>query len=94
MCIADVTDIPYVALDDEVVIIGHQREAEISVEEVAALCGTVNYEIFTGITARVPRVYRRGGRIAAVQTLLERPAAESSPDEALSPAGRGHGEPA
>jgi len=94
MCIADVTDIPYAALDDEVVIIGRQREAEISVEEVAALCGTVNYEILTGITARVPRVYRRGERIVAVQTLLERPAAESSPDEALSPAGRGHGEPA
>jgi alanine racemase len=94
MCIADVTDIPYVALDDEVVIIGRQREAEITVEEVAALCGTINYEILTGITARVPRVYRRGGRIVAVQTLLEKPAAEASPDEAFSPAGLGHGEPA
>ena len=86
MCITDVTDIPYVALEDEVVIIGRQRDDEIPAEEVAALCGTINYEILTGISARVPRVYRRGGRIVAVQTLLDKAAPETSPSEALSPA--------
>jgi alanine racemase len=77
MCVADVTDIPYVALDDEIVIIGRQRDDEITAEEVARLSDTINYETLTGITARVPRVYRRGGRIVAVQTLVEAPAEES-----------------
>jgi alanine racemase len=90
MCITDVTDIPYVALDDEVVIIGRQRDDEIPAEEVAALCGTINYEILTGISARVPRVYRRGGRIVTVQTLLEKAAPETSAPEALSPTGPNH----
>ncbi|MCJ7491351.1 MAG: alanine racemase [Dehalococcoidia bacterium] len=78
MCVADATDIPYVALDDEVVIIGRQRDDEISAEEVARLSDTISYETLTGITARVPRVYRRGGRITAVQTLVEAPAEESA----------------
>ena len=78
MCVVDVTDIPYVALDDEVVIIGRQRDDEITAEEVARLSDTISYETLTGITARVPRVYRRGGRIVAVQTLVEAPAEESS----------------
>ena len=77
MCVADVTDIPYVALDDEIVIIGRQRDEEITAEEVARLSDTINYETLTGITARVPRLYRRGGRIVAVQTLVEAPAEES-----------------
>jgi alanine racemase len=93
MCIVDVTDIPYVTLDDEVVIIGRQRDDEIPVEEVAVLCGTINYEILTGIAARVPRVYRRGGRIVAVQTLLEKAGEETGPAEASSPAGLKHEDP-
>ncbi len=93
MCITDVTDIPYVALDDEVVIIGRQRDDEIPAEEVAALCGTINYEILTGISARVPRVYRRGGRIVAVQTLLDKAAPETSLPEALSPTVSNYQEP-
>jgi alanine racemase len=82
MCIADVTEIPYVALDDEVVIIGRQRDEEITAEELADLCGTINYEILSGISARVPRVYRRGGRIVTAQTLVEKAAPETSTREA------------
>lgn len=81
MCVVDVTEIPYVALDDEVAIIGRQRDDEITAEEVAALCGTINYEILAGISARVPRVYRRGGRIVAAQTLVEKPAPETPPED-------------
>ncbi len=71
MCVADVTDIPYVAIDDEVVLIGRQRNEEIAAEEVAQLCDTISYEMLTGITARVPRLYLRDGRTVAVQTLVE-----------------------
>lgn len=66
----DVTDIPDVALHDEAVIIGRQGEAEITAEEIAALAGTINYEILCGITARVPRAYLRGGEVVERTTLV------------------------
>jgi len=81
MCVADVTEVPHVALDDEIVIIGRQRDDEITAEEVARLCDTISYETLTGITARVPRVYRRDGRIVAVQTLVEAAAEEKAGDD-------------
>lgn len=66
----DVTDIPHAQLHDEVVIIGRQGEAEITAEEIAALAGTINYEILCGITARVPRSYLRGGEVVERTTLV------------------------
>jgi len=70
MCMVDVSDIPEVALDDEVVIIGRQGEEEISADEVAELCGTISYEILCGISARVPRLYLQQGRFVSKQTLV------------------------
>ena len=55
MC--DVTDIPGAAAGDEVVIIGRQGPDEITAEEVARKAGTISYEIFCGVSARVPRTY-------------------------------------
>lgn len=52
----DVTDIPQVRAGDEVVLIGSQGEDRISVDEVAASLGTINYEVVSQILARVPRV--------------------------------------
>jgi alanine racemase len=66
----DLSDIPGVAVDDEVVIIGRQGEQEISADEVGELCGTISYEILCGISARVPRLYLRQGRIVSKQTLV------------------------
>ncbi|HMA79993.1 MAG TPA: alanine racemase [Candidatus Binatia bacterium] len=45
-----------VELGDEAVIIGRQGTAELSAEELASKLGTINYEIVTGISHRVPRV--------------------------------------
>ncbi len=53
----DVTDLPQVAIGDEVVLIGTQQEETITAEEVAAWAGTISYEVLLGITARVPRIY-------------------------------------
>jgi alanine racemase len=47
------------SLGTEVVLIGRQGEEEIRAEEVAARWGTINYEVITGISARMPRVYVR-----------------------------------
>jgi len=44
-------------LGDEVVIFGRQKNAEISVEEIASLCSTISYEITCWISHRVPRLY-------------------------------------
>jgi alanine racemase len=52
----NVTHIPGVRQDDEVVLIGRQGDTEITVDEVAARLGTVNYEVVVEILARVPRL--------------------------------------
>jgi alanine racemase len=53
----DVGHIPDVDLEDEVVIIGQQGKESITADEIASLLGTINYEVTSAITARVPRVY-------------------------------------
>jgi alanine racemase len=67
----DVSSVPGVWQDDEVVLIGQQGEAEITADEVADMLGTINYEVTTAIAARVPRVYWRGGEVMRVQTLVD-----------------------
>lgn len=42
---------------DEIILLGRQANEIISVEELAEKCATISYEIFTGIGARVPRLY-------------------------------------
>lgn len=42
---------------EEVTLIGRENEAEITVEEVAKLAATIDYEILCGIGKRVPRIY-------------------------------------
>ncbi len=44
-------------IGDEVVLIGQQDSESISAEEMAELIGTINYEVTTRISERVPRVY-------------------------------------
>jgi alanine racemase len=48
-----------VAVGDEVVLIGVQGEERILAEEVARRLGTINYEVTTGLLARVTREHRR-----------------------------------
>ncbi len=47
------------SLGTEVVLIGKQNGEEIRAEEVAERWGTINYEVITGISARMPRVFVR-----------------------------------
>lgn len=55
-CMVDVGDAP-VQVGDEVVLIGKQGDKEITVDEIASLLGTINYEVVCMISHRVPRVY-------------------------------------
>ncbi|MBK5258808.1 MAG: alanine racemase [Thermoanaerobaculia bacterium] len=59
----DVTDIAHAAPGDEVVLLGSQESETISPEEIAAKIGTISYEVFCGVSARVPRVYVDRGRV-------------------------------
>ena len=56
---------------DEVVVIGEQDGSRQSADDLAAMCGTISYEVVTNIRARVPRRYVRGSRLAATRTLGE-----------------------
>lgn len=49
--------LPQAAMGDEVVLIGRQGEQAITAEEMARRWGTINYEVTSGIMARVPRRY-------------------------------------
>jgi alanine racemase len=53
----DVGSVENVQIGDEAVIFGRQGNETLTVDEMAALLNTINYEIVTTITARVPRVY-------------------------------------
>ena len=51
-------------LGDDVVLIGAQGAERITAEDLATLIDTINYEITTGISARVPRQHHRDGEPA------------------------------
>jgi alanine racemase len=68
MTVVDLTEIPGAAVGDVATLLGRDGEAEILLDEVAAMAGTISYEILTGFTPRLPRVYRgsRAGAVSAV----------------------------
>ncbi|MFH2066355.1 MAG: alanine racemase [Pseudomonadota bacterium] len=53
----DVGEIPEVCVNDEVVVFGKQNAASIAVDEIAETLGTINYEIVSTISSRVPRIF-------------------------------------
>lgn len=63
--VVDVGQIEGVRPGDEVVIFGCQGNECIAVEELALATGTINYEIVSTITARVPRLYAGRAKVAA-----------------------------
>lgn len=53
----DVTHIENVKEGDTVTLFGSQGNATISVDEIAKLADTINYEIICGLSKRVPRIF-------------------------------------
>ncbi|MDN4594610.1 alanine racemase [Polycladomyces subterraneus] len=66
----DVTEAMPVKVGDEVVLYGMQGKERITVDEVAEALGTISYEVTCMIGYRVPRVYKKGGRIIGVVNRL------------------------
>ena len=53
----DITEIPDVEIEDIVTLIGTDGDQRISVENMADLSGSFNYEFVCDISKRVPRIY-------------------------------------
>lgn len=70
MTMVDVTNVPNVHVGDEAVLIGRQGDKEISADEMANKIGTISYEVFCGVSKRVPRIYIKGGRIIGKKTYV------------------------
>ncbi|NDJ34866.1 MAG: alanine racemase [Chloroflexi bacterium] len=65
----DATGIEGIAEGSEVVLIGEQDGSAIPPEEIAAWANTINYEVVTGVSRRIPRIYTSGGEVAAITRL-------------------------
>jgi len=52
----DITHIPDVVLEDEVVMIGTQGQESISADQLADWAGTINYEVVSRINPLMPRI--------------------------------------
>jgi alanine racemase len=63
--LVDVTALPDVAEGDAVVLLGEQGTERISADDVAALEGTISWEVLAALTGRLPRLYTRGGLVVA-----------------------------
>jgi alanine racemase len=72
MCMVDVTAVPEVEVGDVATLVGRDGAEEVSADELASLGDTISWEILAGISARVPRLYLRGGRVVEASRLSER----------------------
>lgn len=54
MCMLDLTELPQVAVGDEVEIFGEHND----IENLAKEAGTISYELLCAVSKRVPRVYQ------------------------------------
>jgi alanine racemase len=55
----DVGNVPDVAIEDDVVVFGQHQNESVTADEMASTLNTINYEIVSTITARVPRIYKK-----------------------------------
>ncbi len=56
LTMVDVTDIPGVALEDEVVLLGRQDSQEVTAEDLAGWASTIPYEVVARIRPGIPRL--------------------------------------
>lgn len=56
MCMIDITGIN-AGEGDEVIIFGHYPDEEITIDKLASIAGTIQYEIITSISSRVKRIF-------------------------------------
>lgn len=62
LVMVDVTDVPDVHLEDEVVLLGGSGSEEVTAEMLAEWAGTINYEVVTAVSPFLPRRVVSGTR--------------------------------
>ena len=62
----DASAVPSVQEGDTVTLFGRDGEMVLPVDELASLCGTINYELTCAMSRRVPRVYTQGGQVVRI----------------------------
>jgi alanine racemase len=55
--VVDITGVPGIRPGDVATLMGTDGQEEITVDDVASLAGTISYEVLTGLTRRLPRVW-------------------------------------
>ena len=66
MCMIDLTGKMGVDVGSEVEVFGKQN----SINDLAALAGTIPYELTCAVSKRVPRIYIRSGKVVEKELLL------------------------
>jgi len=66
MCMVDLTSKPKVDVGSELELFGNRQ----SLDDLAALAGTIPYEITCNISKRVPRVYLENGKVVEKELML------------------------
>src|SRR3989344_2695808 len=56
MVSVDVTDVEKIKIGDEVTLIGKSGKREVSADDIAGMCGTINYEIVTRLNPLMKRI--------------------------------------
>lgn len=68
----DVTHIEDIKEGDTVILLGQDKNLNISAEDLAKLQNTINYEIVCGVGKRVPRVYIENGKAIKLKSSFEK----------------------
>lgn len=66
----DITDIPDVKLDNEVVLLGSYKDVKFDADDMAKILNTISYEVLCLIGRRAPRVYIKDNKVLNIRYLM------------------------
>ncbi|WML36173.1 alanine racemase [Clostridium sp. OS1-26] len=69
-CMIDVTDVGDVKVGDEIILMGSDGNLKFNADDMAAILGTINYEVICMVSKRVPRVYIENGQIIKIKNYV------------------------
>ncbi len=61
-CMVDVTLVNNISVGDVATLFGVEGSVSVSVDELADIIGTINYEVLCMVSKRVPRIYFKNGK--------------------------------
>lgn len=61
--LVDVSQVYPVVVGDQVVVIGRQKNAEISLDDIIKMCGGTDLALSTQLSKRIPRIYSTNGQV-------------------------------